>query len=255
METVTAHELLSTDNDWEASTALLCFPGGADLPYCKSLGISGMQRIKRYVEYEGGVYLGICAGAYFASGAVIFEPSTELEVLGERHLKFYRGTARGAAFSGFDYESERGAVSARVRYRCRGGDDRWKTCLDYVNGGPYWAIDDADDTVFRINSVNHQRLEGVDILAAYEDLDHAVCAMRCVVGKGTAVLVGSHPELHHSFIDDVDGNSEDVEDAYVEHVRRLKRNLHRHEAARMEFFELLVEAGLESKANFTGHGA
>ena len=210
VETVTPGDLLSSDDEWEPSTELLCFPGGADVPYCRSLGSYGMQRIRRYVEC-GGAYLGICAGAYFASGAVAFERGTELEVVGERHLKFYRGRATGAAYRGFDYESERGAVSARIRFLSTvdglEASSEWTTCLDYVNGGPVWMIDDTDSaSVFRINSVNHSRLQGVEILATYEDLHHAVAAMRCRVGPhgGVAVLCGSHPELHHSYIADVD---------------------------------------------------
>ena len=51
-------------------------------------------------------------------------------------------------------------------------------------------IDDTDDAVFRINSVNHQRLDGVEVLATYEDLNNAVAAMRCRVGEGVAVCIG-----------------------------------------------------------------
>ena len=219
VRTVSATEVTS-DESWR-SADLLVFPGGADLPYVSALGPVGMQRIRSYVE-QGGVYLGFCAGAYFASGAVSFEAGTKLEVVAERHLKFYRGTAAGAAFPGFDYESERGAVAAKIKYNTVASElssialasfrslapllcatrpfgrslarspglGEWTTCLDYVNGGPYWMIDDTDDAVFRINSVNHQRLDGVEVLATYEDLNHAVAAMRCRVGEGVAVCIG-----------------------------------------------------------------
>ncbi len=240
--TVTPADLLSSEDEWEATTSLLAFPGGADVPYCNSLGDVGMERVRRYVE-AGGRYLGICAGAYFASGSVSFEPGTDLEVFGERHLKFYRGVAAGAAYAGFDYESERGAVSAPIRFLSSVGGSDWESCLDYVNGGPLWMMDDTDDTsVFRINSVNHSRLQGVDILATYEDLKHAVAAMRCRVGRGVAVLCGSHPELHHSLIADVDAGDDPV---YAEHVQRLKENLGEHEAGRKKLFDLCVDAAIQ----------
>ena len=247
--TATPADLLSSDDEWEATTSLLAFPGGADVPYCNSLGAVGMERVRRYVE-SGGRYLGICAGAYFASGAVSFEPGTELEVVGERHLKFYRGVAAGAAYSGFDYESERGAVSAPIRFVSSVGGSDWETCLDYVNGGPLWMMDDIDDTsVFRINSVNHSRLEGVDILATYVDLKHAVAAMRCRVGRGVAVLCGSHPELHHSLIADIDSGDDPV---YAEHVQRLKENLSEHEAGRKKLFDLCVDAAIQPQTKSDG---
>lgn len=40
-------------------------PGGRDLPYCRDLNGYINDRIIRYVK-EGGVYMGICAGAYYA---------------------------------------------------------------------------------------------------------------------------------------------------------------------------------------------
>ena len=275
VRTVSATEVTSDDESWR-SADLFVFPGGADLPYVSALGPVGMQRIRSYVE-QGGVYLGFCAGAYFASGAVSFEAGTKLEVVGERHLKFYRGTAAGAAFPGFDYESERGAVAAKIKYKNVAGElstlcalalfhsltrasvcyspirslarspglGEWTTCLDYVNGGPYWMIDDTDDAVFRINSVNHQRLDGIEVLAAYEDLNHAVAAMRCRVGEGVAVLCGSHPEIHH---DDIADAPEGSEELYVEHVARLKENLRQHEDSRAEFFRNLVTAGLRRES-------
>lgn len=244
VQTATPADLLSSEDEWEATTSLLAFPGGADVPYCNSLGAVGIDRVRRYVE-SGGRYLGICAGAYFASGAVSFEPGTDLEVVGERHLKFYRGLATGAAFSGFSYESERGAVCARIRFTSSLGGSDWETCLDYVNGGPLWMMDDTDDTsVFRINSVNHSRLKGVDVLATYEDLHHAVAAMRCRVGRGVAVLCGSHPELHHSHIVEADAGDDPV---YAEHVQRLKQNLGDHEAGRRKFFDLCVDAAIQTK--------
>ena len=240
-----SRDLLSSDEEWEASTSILCFPGGADVPYLNSLGAGGMERVRHYVE-EGGVYIGLCAGAYFASGAVAFEAGTDLEVIGERYLKFYRGLAAGAAYPGFDYSSERGAVSAKIRY-INPSNGEWRSTMDYVNGGPFWMIDDTDAAVFRINSVNHRRLDGVDILATYEDLNHAVAAMRCRVGEGVAILCGSHPELSHDDIADVAEVDELYDLVYAEHVARLKENLRQHEAARTEFFAALVAAGLEAK--------
>ena len=48
---------------WEASCALLVFPGGRDLPYVDELEVKTKvtKRIKEWVN-EGGRYLGICAG-------------------------------------------------------------------------------------------------------------------------------------------------------------------------------------------------
>ncbi|GAX84811.1 hypothetical protein CEUSTIGMA_g12232.t1 [Chlamydomonas eustigma] len=66
----------------------------------------------------GGAYLGLCAGAYYASSRCIFEPQDAvLGVVGNRELSFFPGHAQGAVFPGFDYRSERGAVAAPLRFR------------------------------------------------------------------------------------------------------------------------------------------
>jgi glutamine amidotransferase-like uncharacterized protein len=53
-----------------------------------------------FVELAGGSYLGLCAGAYYGSSRVVFEPGTPLEVIGDRELAFFPGIARGAAYPG-----------------------------------------------------------------------------------------------------------------------------------------------------------
>lgn len=44
---------------WTASCALFVMPGGADLPYCRTLNGEGNRRIKQFVQ-RGGSYLGLC---------------------------------------------------------------------------------------------------------------------------------------------------------------------------------------------------
>ncbi|GFR44822.1 hypothetical protein Agub_g6160 [Astrephomene gubernaculifera] len=101
---------------WRGSCLLLVMPGGADLPYCRRLNGRGNQLLRAYVE-AGGSYLGLCAGAYYACGRVEFEVGGPLQVVGDRELAFFPGTARGAAYPGFDYTSELGAHAAPLRFR------------------------------------------------------------------------------------------------------------------------------------------
>lgn len=73
---------------------ILCIGGGFDLGYLQTLGQLGCECIRSFI-YEGGNYLGICAGAYFASRMVKFDVSGPLEVIGERKLGFFEGSAIG----------------------------------------------------------------------------------------------------------------------------------------------------------------
>src|ERR1700722_16034057 len=73
---------------WSATCALLVFPGGADLGYCRTLNGEGNRRITQYVN-RGGCYLGFCAGGYYGSARCEFEvDDKEMAVVGDRELAF-----------------------------------------------------------------------------------------------------------------------------------------------------------------------
>ena len=46
---------------WPQTCALVVFPGGGDLGYCRVLNGDGNRRISDFVR-RGGAYLGLCAG-------------------------------------------------------------------------------------------------------------------------------------------------------------------------------------------------
>lgn len=69
---------------------LIAFGGGYDLGFESALGKEGVKQISKFVQ-NGGSYLGICAGAYWACDYIEFDKGGPLEVTGERFLKFYPG--------------------------------------------------------------------------------------------------------------------------------------------------------------------
>lgn len=114
-----------------------------------------------------------------------------LEVVGDRELAFFPGTAAGSIYSGFDYESEAGAVAAPLRFRQldaapagnqhlaggsqSGGDgggmsegsagsreepDEWAECVDYVNGGPGFRLLDGSPLAPLLLGAHRQRQPG-----------------------------------------------------------------------------------------------
>ena len=176
---------------WTASCAALVFPGGADQGYCRTLNGAGNRRIRQYVE-RGGVYLGFCAGGYYGSKRCEFEIGNKvLEVVGDRELAFFPGVARGCAFSGFVYHSERGARAAEL-----GVDKNVLTAgsvpnvfKSYYNGGGVFV--DAPKFVD----------QGVEVLASYTEPlaidsgEGSAAIVYCKVGEGAALLTGPHPEF------------------------------------------------------------
>lgn len=178
---------------WAPTCALLVFPGGADLGYCRALNGPGNRSISQFVR-RGGAYLGFCAGGYYGSRRCEFEVGNpELEVIGNRELAFFPGTCRGGAFTGFAYHSERGAKAVHILVRkdsfpeSAGLADDFKS---YYNGGGVFV--DADKISTRSNSI--------EVLAEYTDelaIESGVgkaAVVYCKVGEGAAILTGPHPE-------------------------------------------------------------
>lgn len=175
---------------WSSTCALLVFPGGADLGYCRTLNGEGNRKIRQYVE-RGGMYLGFCAGAYYASGRCEFEVGNRrLEVIGKRELAFFPDTCRGCAYPGFAYHSEEGAraMELKVNTKALPEGEVPETFRCYYNGGGVFV--DADKYAE----------QGVEVLAEFvkptvvESGKIRAAMVCCQVGDGLALLTSTHPE-------------------------------------------------------------
>lgn len=148
---------------------IFIMPGGADLPYCKKLNGEGNDNIRAYVE-DGGTYLGICAGAYYACETLEYHKGREDEICGERELSFVPAVAVGSIHDlarPYDLTLNSAAVIT-LQNGLQG----------FYHGGPYF------------------RLKGKAEILAYYDLPYiAPAVIRAKVGKGTALLSGIHFEV------------------------------------------------------------
>ena len=161
------------EGSWMEDTLLLVFPGGADLPYCRALNGVGNQKISSFVQ-NGGQFLGVCAGSYYAGSFVEFAKGTDLEVVGKRELAFFPGTVQGPTFSPFQYAS---TVGARVVTLSTELLESQVTSF-YQGGGHFCG-----------------ESERVRVLARYAEVESEPAAVvLCSVGKGAALLSGVHFE-------------------------------------------------------------
>ncbi|QDE36866.1 hypothetical protein GR632_00800 [Chlamydia psittaci] len=161
---------------WELSARLLVIPGGADRPYHKILHGLGTARIDNYIR-EGGSYLGICAGAYFACKRLSFrEPDASL-YQADRGLGFFPGRAVGPAYNQvFSYTSPVGVRAAPLLFS-NFPMPGWAL----FNGGPYFEHADT--------------YQEICVEARYEDLPNqpaAIISRR--LEKGLVILSGLHIE-------------------------------------------------------------
>jgi glutamine amidotransferase-like uncharacterized protein len=169
------------EGSWADRYSIFIMPGGRDLPYHLDLKGRGNERISEFVK-KGGVYVGLCAGAYYGCERVEFDRGLPLEVCGNRELKFFSGTAVGPAYGKgtFDYKSSAGARAAKLILPDH------TTLHVYYNGGCTFEGD----------------LTQCKVLARYADLPcHPPAIIECQVGKGRAVLSGVHLETSPSDLD------------------------------------------------------
>lgn len=151
---------------------LFVMPGGADLFYCEKLNGAGNKAIRRWVE-QGGTYLGICAGAYYACASLEWAKGTAQEISGPRELAFFNGKAVGPIGA----LTENGNADKSWNAAVKVVDDTGTEATVHYNGGP--LFEGTPDTVL----VRYSTLPG-----------KPAAAIECKVGSGRALLCSFHPE-------------------------------------------------------------
>lgn len=155
----------------------LFMPGGASTPYRHKLKVRGNEKIRKFVR-EGGVYYGICAGAYYACKQTEFEKDLpQSRIVAEYELDLLNAKAIGSLYKELNIEpfAKNPASSAAVELFDENGD----IVSVHYHGGPYFELNEA---------------ENVEILARYnlEGFKPAVVLQQ--YGKGKVILSGVHYE-------------------------------------------------------------
>jgi len=183
--------------DWLEDTALLVMPGGADLPYMEKLGGVGNQNIRDYVQ-NGGKYLGICAGAYYAADSIEFaKGDPRLEVVAARELKLYPGLMQGPTYAGFDYVTPQniaGMRAATISWQAGSPFASNQEFVVYYNGGGHFV---AADEYQQVTTLAHYNPEAQSQAAP-------AAIVECKYGMGTAILSGLHFEWAAESLDGMD---------------------------------------------------
>ncbi len=174
---------------WEEKAAFFILPGGADIPYARELNGLGNQKIKNYVA-NGGAFLGICAGSYYAGAFVDFAKNTSLEVQGERELAFFPGIVKGPVLAPYDYLSQKGARAAQLTWVASKEFKEDERFTVFYNGGGYF--------------VEAANFPNTSILAYYDEEKKLPGIIQCRIGKGVAILSGAHFEYDPSLLDSND---------------------------------------------------
>lgn len=153
---------------------IFVMPGGADLPYCRKLNGAGNDNIRAYVK-EGGTYLGICAGAYYACSAIEYHKGRDDAICSARELAFTKAVAQGSlpALAPHYDLTLRTAAIAVVTLADSG------KIKSFYHGGPSFHGAAKDEIVARYNDL--------------PGMPPAILNMK--VGDGRVILSGVHLEV------------------------------------------------------------
>lgn len=138
-------------------------PGGADLYYCEKLNGRCNAEIKAFIK-NGGGYLGICAGAYYACSALDWNNG---EIAGTRELALIDAKAVGPVFEFIEDGDIAKSWNAAVPITANS-----RKFYTLYNGGPLFTNIKDDVTVY----------------ASYAQSP-------AVIGKGNVVLSSPHIEI------------------------------------------------------------
>lgn len=199
-------DYLIRNPDWETRTFLLVFPGGRDVPYDRALSGVGTRRILSFVR-EGGLYLGICAGAYFGCRSIYFDIPDSI-IQEPRQLSFFPGEAFGPVYGReeFSYSGYAGVKAVPLV-------SEYPLGLFMYYGGCSFRIEDGEG-------------QRVTTEAVYADLDHQPPAIVMMeVGKGKVLLSGVHLEYDSSSCRFPDPHLEEISRVLGKEENRIQSEL------------------------------
>ena len=192
-------------------------PGGADLYYCEKLNGTGNQDIRQYIE-DGGNYLGICAGAYYACREIEWGKNTGQEIVGPRELNFIECLAIGPVYEFIQNQNIDHSWKKAVQLEIEA-----ENFLCYYNGGPVFVNID----------------EGTNILGTYTELEgHPAAIIEKKVGKGHVILSSPHIECGSS---DIQQTLYSLNNPFYEDELKIIKKIERYDTKRRSAFESLLK--------------
>lgn len=156
---------------------LFVMPGGADLYLCEKLTQDTITALKEYVS-NGGSYLGICSGAYFASSSIKWaENHPDYEIIDKRPLCFHKGKATGPIST---YCKDKN--SPLFDSVCTLSNEAGHTFKCLYRSGPVFEEGHGEKVLYRYHDV--------------EDSSAAIIQLN--VGRGKVILMSPHLEFRSS---------------------------------------------------------
>ncbi|MCV6599827.1 MAG: BPL-N domain-containing protein [Alphaproteobacteria bacterium] len=186
---------------------VLFMPGGNATKYSKDLKGESIQKIRDFVQ-DGGIFQGICAGAYFASELFYYEnPKTGNKI----ELSSEQDEVLGVNYVMATSEPHEHLKEAKIKDGCQvkvkyDNNRKDKFVQVYYNRGPYLT----------------NLKDGINPKGIYADIyEGEVAVAENNYGRGKVVVSGVHPEFKASQLENVPFLSEKINDTTPEQQRDL----------------------------------
>ena len=161
------------NNNYLGGFKIICFPGGDMYQYSQDISEAGKEKIRSFIR-NGGGYIGICGGAYFASETVIWQGNQ----LSMTPLSLFQGSAEGTIDSIVPYP-QRGMCQVNIVDTVH--------AITHSISTPQWIL-------YYWGPVLRPETSEVTTLGKYNAVNQpAILAFE--YGKGRVFITGTHPEI------------------------------------------------------------
>lgn len=227
----TSAEIKNLSSILDQNTLAFILPGitGEHSPFMTLLGREGNSRIRDYVE-NGGVFVGFCAGAYYACENISYQNPVGVSKSQRPGLDFFKATAKGPqphlGREILDNDNWNDVIVTRLEYKNKKSQLE-KVHVCYGNGPALTQIQDQD-----IKALAHySQVPGKPVAVASKN-----------VGKGLALFIGVHPEITSTHIEK-DNALNNI------NVKRLIESLSPYEQERLVFWNDMMDIVKEHNIN------
>lgn len=192
---------------------LFVLPGivGEQSHYYSSVGEKGNKQIRSFVE-NGGIFLGLCAGAYYACTKTLYHSFSGAQKVKEPGLDFFNAIAFGSL------QQER---IAEVSFKTINAE-KVQTGICYDNGPAMAPFDTETDHI--------------EVIARYKNIAHEPIAIASkTIKNGRAIFSGVLPEITFDLIN----NKNNIR--HIPALYKLMQDMAPHEQGRKKLWTCLTQ--------------
>jgi len=161
------------NNDLRGKFDVIYFPGGDAYQYDRRINSAGDNNIRNFVS-NGGGYIGICAGAYFACDRILWEGGWQYYTLD--------------LFMGYGY----GAIDSIIPWS--GYTMTWTT-MNLANPLCTWELTKEYQMYYGGGAYYPDAGQSMNVIATYDSYNNDPAMINFGYGSGHVVMFGPHPEI------------------------------------------------------------